>query len=367
MSTENLFSSPAQKHRGGLRPVRAYRAWRWRRVKARSTSEAGLNRTPVEVCPKGCESTERARREVLARSRLSGRAAVRVEFTFETTNCPICGSRLMSRCARCGGPVLLPVVDRCRFCGLPHPWAAERRAGTERVPARKWHPDSPGVNDPATLLYETHLGELWVVEGDVLQLDVDAIISNDDVDGRMWTEVAYAIKQAAAGDVDREARDGAPHKIGQAWTTLAGELPLDGIVHVASMNRRGKSSEGIIQRCIRAALDCAQEARFKSIGIAAIGSGPNIPLATWLDAFAHTVVGYLHSKRQSAKKLAIVLVLYECEDFDQDVALLRRAVCHAWRGHGEPADGRPASPCPGPIEQLRELIRPRQDAAEQGN
>lgn len=79
---------------------------------------------------------------------------------------------------------------------------------------------------------------------------------------------------------------------------------------------------------------------------AAIVSGPNIPLTTWLDEFAHTVVDHLHRTPKSSTKLAIVLVLYECEDFDQDVALLRRAVCHAWRKRGEPASGTPAVPGP---------------------
>ena len=40
-------------------------------------------------------------------------------------------------------------------------------------------------------------GELLVIEGDVTNIATEGIVSNDDVDGRMYTVIALSIKTAA--------------------------------------------------------------------------------------------------------------------------------------------------------------------------
>lgn len=345
-------------------------------------------RTPVQACPRGCGFRELARRDPVVKSGFLGRAKVAANFIFETTNCPECGAALVSECGRCEAEILAPVVDLCRKCGLPQPWASERRVGTDRTSIRQWRQDEDKkdekkkkkqqeqkslVNDPAKPLYFSKkkkkkkkkgarkaapLGDIWIIDGDISQLAVDAVVSNDDVYGQMWSQAARAIKQAAGDGVERLAQEGKPFQLGHAWMTTAGNLRhMRGIIHVASTSRYGKSNIGSARQCLAAALQLAAKQEFKSIGVSAFGTGPGgIKRDEWFEMFAETAVDFLSgpSKPKRAKDkgapLSIVLVLFEPPKFEKEVKKLREAVRRAWVKLDEPADGEPVR-----IEGLSEL------------
>ncbi len=302
-------------------------------------------RTPVQVCPRGCEYSELARRDLLSRTGWSGWASIHAVFTFETTNCPRCGSRLTRRCARCDNQIYAPVVERCQFCGLPQPWASERRGGLERASIQYWRsgdevPQDQSANVPALPLYAADGVDVWAIEGDIAQLQVDAVVSNDDVDGQMWAQVARAIRNGAGEGVERLAQEGKPFRLGQAWTTSPGALEhLKAIIHVASMNRRGQSTVETVKDSLRAAILLAVEKRFGSLGIGAIGSGPaSIPPAVWYRTFADVVVDQFRLQRGPEEPtLSIVLVLFEPVDFHADVEDLREAFATSWEKNGRPS------------------------------
>jgi O-acetyl-ADP-ribose deacetylase (regulator of RNase III)/predicted RNA-binding Zn-ribbon protein involved in translation (DUF1610 family) len=296
-------------------------------------------RLPMQVCPRGCEYQETARRERLTRTQFWGRVATEMDFDFETSNCPKCGAQLVRSCARCGKPILASASERCQFCGLPHPWVAERRSETERPGIRLWRPGEDGANDPALELYVGGRGSLWALEGDITQLKVDAVISNDDVEGRMWAEVARAIRKAAGEEVAQRAQDGKPYALGMPWWTEAGNLSrsIKGIIHVASMNRRGESDIGLICRSLVSAMDLARDKKYGSLGVAAMGSGPEaIDLSEWLLAVVATIVRYLgppQGRSESKRaRLDVVLVLFEPDDFFGACTTIEEAVRKARRG-----------------------------------
>jgi O-acetyl-ADP-ribose deacetylase (regulator of RNase III)/predicted RNA-binding Zn-ribbon protein involved in translation (DUF1610 family) len=336
-------------------PIDRVRRWRWRKAEVDNVSDLRGNRTPVQVCPRGCEHHELARRDLLIRTKLSGRAAMHAAFTFETTNCPKCGARMARRCARCNHEIFAPVVARCQFCGLPQAWAAERRAGADRASIRLWRPEPDDVkesdrrvHDPALPLYSRKgRGDVWVLDGDITRLDVDAVVSNDDVDGQMWAQVARAIRVAAGEGVERLAQEGKPFRLGHAWVTAPGALQqLKGIIHVAAMSRHGESTLETVRECLAAALKVAATERYESVGVAAMGSGPAaIDLSEWLQAFAEVTVAHLNDDSHSdedAPPLSIVLALFEPPSLDEAAAELRAAVYEAWEKTGRPTDGEPA-------------------------
>jgi O-acetyl-ADP-ribose deacetylase (regulator of RNase III) len=352
--TESAEVEEVEKASGGWqrpRPVERYRRWRATREKGRDvmattkTIDAlGGYRIPVQVCPRGCEYHELARRDLVTRTRLSGRVALHTEYTFEARNCPKCGAPLDRECARCESEILAPVAGLCRSCGIPQPWAAERRASAERASVRHWHPDSEEGNDPAEFLYGCKgRGDLWVIEGEVARLDVDAVISNDDVDGQMWSQVARSIKNAAGPEVEQRAQDGKPYRLGQAWLTKAGDLSMEGIIHVASLTRHGGSKIGTVRKCLTEALDIAAKEGYGSIGVAAIGSGPNaIKPDVWYRAFADLMVNHLSREEESNAKpawISIVLVLFEPSKFEEVVDELKGMARDAWTAIGSPVDG----------------------------
>src|ERR1700733_15159557 len=100
---------------------------RWNKATDELQIATGENRMRVQVCPRGC-SHQLARRDVVTRTRLSGKAEIRIEYSFETLTCGKCGTPYLRECGRCASPIFAPVMDRCESCGLPHPWAVERRS-----------------------------------------------------------------------------------------------------------------------------------------------------------------------------------------------------------------------------------------------
>ncbi|HET7486155.1 MAG TPA: macro domain-containing protein [Solirubrobacterales bacterium] len=304
-----------------------FHGWRWGRAEPGLVNELTSYRIPIQVCPRGCGYSEPARQNLLARTSFWGRVETRVIATFETTNCPECGAQLTRECARCKNVTYAPVVERCQFCGLPQPWAAERRVAAERANIRKWRKGEEGAHDPALELFDTgRKRDLWVIEGDITRLNVDAVVSNVDVDGQMWAEVASTIRNAAGEEVERLAQDGRPYKLGEAWMTAAGEMAptLEGIIHVASMNRRGESSLDTVRECLSSAMDVATKEKWESVGIGPFGSGPNaIDREEWLQVFINTTVAYLAGEGE--EPLSVVLVLFEPQDFDEDYYFLLQA------------------------------------------
>lgn len=62
-------------------------------------------------------------------------------------------------------------------------------------------------------------------------------------------------------------------KAGDAAFTSAGRLPYQGIIHVAALTAWWTSSEVIIRRCAKSALDIAAKRAIGSVGFPLIGSG----------------------------------------------------------------------------------------------
>jgi O-acetyl-ADP-ribose deacetylase (regulator of RNase III) len=254
---------------------------------------------------------------------MSGRVEIRCVQEFETENCPTCGSGLVSRCGRCGEKIFAPVADRCEMCGVPHPWAAERRAAAVRSQPRRWADQD--TRDPAEHLARfPGRGDLYIVEGDVTTFTIDAVVSNDDVDGRMWAAVASSIKLAAGSEVEHESVGHGPYRLGSAWVTDAGSLPIHKVIHVAAMDRRGKRGGlDTVRKCVVAALHEAIREELDSVGLGAIGTGtalPTIPLDDWLTGVTSDIVEFFDKDR--GRLLKVLIVLYEPDDFDAAVTLV---------------------------------------------
>lgn len=336
--------------------VRASRDPRWIEAKDwRTDDTAGGFLTPAKVCPRGC-THEIARREIVTRTSLGGQAHVRVCFRFETETCTKCGSKLIDECGRCEAKLMAPIRDRCRKCGLPLPWSPERSWAEVRARPRHWRGEN--VRDPAvSVAMIPGRGELFAIEGDITNIATEGIVSNDDVDGRMYTVIALSIKRGAGSDVERQSVAEGPFALGEAWYTDAGAMrdPVKGIVHVASIDRRGDTSLDTIRACLHSALDQAREEKLGSLAIAAFGTGPHgagpqlIDLEKWLDAAGEAIVTHFNGWEpfsESCPPLAVLLVLYEPADFKQATETLRQAASKAQFAVRQREEASSPSGCP---------------------
>lgn len=120
--------------------------------------------------------------------------------------------------------------------------------------------------------------ELKIVEGDLLDQDVDAIINAWNRNVIPWW---LLLPQGVSGAIKRRAGY-APFKelarkgwipLGGAVLTGAGALPHKGIIHVAGINLLWRSSERSIRDSVRNALALAGRHGFKSIAFPLIGAG----------------------------------------------------------------------------------------------
>lgn len=325
-----------------LKPVSWHRARSWRIAQERSGATAGPHKSQIQVCPRGCYS-EQARAVTVALTRRFGRADVRFNLAFQATRCPQCGAKLIRRCRRCKGPIFLDEPlnrnqeprnrnpdGRCRSCGLPHPWAPERLNARTRTEVRKWKEEKGYAT---CLRSELRHGDLWVVQDVITSLPFKAIVSCDDVEGNMWTDPAVELKAAAGDEVERKAIEEAPLQLGRAWDTTAGALRFERIVHVATMDRRGKAELGVARECLRSALTLAQTMKIESLAVPAMGWGPaDIELPVWLASIAQEAIAVLDRRSDlPTSPLSVVLVIDDEDDREREIRDLVRTVSHGRR------------------------------------
>ena len=115
---------------------------------------------------------------------------------------------------------------------------------------------------------------------DVTQLDVDAIANAANTRLMHGGGVAGAISRAGGPEVQRESDEKAPIGLGEAVETTAGDMPSRWVIHAATMELGGPTSEDIIRRATAATLRKADELGARSLALVAFGTGVGrFPLA----------------------------------------------------------------------------------------
>jgi O-acetyl-ADP-ribose deacetylase (regulator of RNase III) len=113
--------------------------------------------------------------------------------------------------------------------------------------------------------------ELW--NGDICDLEVDAIVNAANLSLWMSTGVAGEIKRAGGDSIEFAAVRQAPVPLGEAIVTPAGHLAARAVIHAVSLDRDRRTSAEIIDRAVRSAMARARELRVASIAFPAMGTG----------------------------------------------------------------------------------------------
>jgi O-acetyl-ADP-ribose deacetylase (regulator of RNase III) len=113
--------------------------------------------------------------------------------------------------------------------------------------------------------------ELW--NGDICDLEVDAIVNAANLSLWMSTGVAGEIKRAGGDAIEFAAVRQAPVPIGEAIVTPAGNLAARAVIHAVSLDRDRRTNGEIIDRAVRSAMARARELRISSIAFPAMGTG----------------------------------------------------------------------------------------------
>ncbi len=118
--------------------------------------------------------------------------------------------------------------------------------------------------------------EIEVVEGDITQQDVDAVVNAANRAMRGGAGVDGAIHRAGGPAVLEDCRRRFPHGLatGDAGWTTAGEMTARWVIHVVGPNRNaGETDRGLLTSCYRRALEVADELGARSIAFPLISAG----------------------------------------------------------------------------------------------
>ena len=116
--------------------------------------------------------------------------------------------------------------------------------------------------------------EIVIIQGSILDLEVQAIVNAANSYGAMGGGVAGVIKRAAGSEVEREAMKLAPIPVGQAVLTSGGKTAFHGIIHAPTMPRPAMHIPvENVGKATRAALHLADTAGYTSLGIPGMGTG----------------------------------------------------------------------------------------------
>ena len=117
------------------------------------------------------------------------------------------------------------------------------------------------------------MAAIEVVEGDITELEVDAIANAANTDLRHGGGVAGAISRAGGPSIQAESDRLASIELGEAVPTGAGELPARWVIHAATMRLGGPTSADAIRAATASALRVADELGARSLGLVAFGTG----------------------------------------------------------------------------------------------
>jgi O-acetyl-ADP-ribose deacetylase len=113
--------------------------------------------------------------------------------------------------------------------------------------------------------------ELW--NGDICDLEVDAIVNAANLSLWMATGVGGAIKRAGGDEIELAAVRQAPVPLGGAVVTTAGRLAARGVIHAVSLDRDRRTSGAVIESAVRSAMARARDMNATSVAFPALGTG----------------------------------------------------------------------------------------------
>lgn len=113
--------------------------------------------------------------------------------------------------------------------------------------------------------------QLW--NGDICELEIDAIVNPANPSLWMSTGVGRALKAAAGEEVEFAAIRQVPVSVGDAVVTPAGRLAARLVIHAVSLDRDRRTSAAAIEMAVRSAFARAREQDVTSLAVPALGTG----------------------------------------------------------------------------------------------
>ena len=164
--------------------------------------------------------------------------------------------------------------------------------------------------------------QLELIEADITELDVEAIVNAANEDLQLGSGVAGAIRKKGGPSIQKECDKIGRTRVGTAVITGAGELGARHVIHAVGPKKGEGDEDRKLSSAVRSALALADRHGLKSIAMPAISTGTfGFPLGRC----ARVTLTEIHRYLQGGTKLErVVVCLYDEEKFNRFRAELRR-------------------------------------------
>ena len=116
-------------------------------------------------------------------------------------------------------------------------------------------------------------GKIVLQQGDLTEMDTDAIVNAANNDLLLGGGVAGAIRRKGGDQIQKECREIGSIPVGSAAITSGGKLKTRYVIHAASMQLGGITAATALRSSTAFSLRIASEKKLKSIAFPAVGTG----------------------------------------------------------------------------------------------
>ncbi|MEM7052583.1 MAG: macro domain-containing protein [Acidobacteriota bacterium] len=164
--------------------------------------------------------------------------------------------------------------------------------------------------------------QLEILEGDLTEVEVDAIVNAANEDLQLGSGVAGAIREKGGPSIQQECNRIGHTPVGTAVMTGAGNLSAKQVIHAVGPRMGEGDEDRKLASAVRAALALADRNGLKTIALPAISTGVfGFPV----NRAARILLTEVHRYLQGGTKLdKVVLVLFDDETFQIFRRELRR-------------------------------------------
>src|ERR1700758_3415292 len=154
------------------------------------------------------------------------------------------------------------------------------------------------------------IGEkIILMQGDLTEIDTDAIVNAANNDLQLGGGVAGAIRRKGGDAIQRECNTIGSIPIGGAAITTGGSLRARHVIHAASMQLGGETTGRALRASTAHSLRIAGERKLRSIAFPAVGTGiAGFPLKECAEIMLHEVAAYLKNPTSLEK---VYFALYD--------------------------------------------------------
>ncbi len=149
--------------------------------------------------------------------------------------------------------------------------------------------------------------KILIQQGDLTEMDVDAIVNAANNDLQLGGGVAGAIRRKGGPAIQQECDAIGSIPIGSAAITTAGKLKAQHVIHAASMQLGGRTTATALRGSTAYSLHLAAEKGLKTIAFPAVGTGiAGFPMGECAEIMLREAVAHLKG-RTSLEKIYFVL------------------------------------------------------------